>query len=114
VAYQRAGALTAALLALAVDECSRPVTGPTVLVGDHASMPTACLVKARHAPWASRGVQRLFLPPYSPELPKIERLWHRGNHYWLRPEDDLSDDVLRERIEYILTRVGTEDTVTVN
>jgi hypothetical protein len=114
VAYQRAGALTADLFALAVDECSSPVTGPTVLVLDNASIHKACLVKARHAHWASRGVQRLFLPPYSPELNKIERLWHRCNHYWIRPEDDLSDDVLRERIEYILTRVGTEYTLTFN
>ena len=112
VAYQRAGALTADLFALAVDEFSRTVTGPTVLVRDNASIQKACLVKARHAQWASRGVQLLFLPPYSPELHKIELLWHRCKHYWVRPEDYLSDYVLRERIEYILTRVGTEYTVT--
>ena len=112
VAYPRAGARTADLFARAVDEFSRPGTGPTGLVLDNASLQKACLVNARHAPWASRGVQRLFVPPDSPELHKIELLWHRCKQYWVRPEDYRSDDALRERIEYILTRVGTEYTVT--
>jgi hypothetical protein len=112
VAYQRAGALTADLFALAVDEFSSTVTGPTVLVLDNASIHKAHLVQARHAAWASRGVQLLFLPPYCPELNKIELLWHRCKHYWVRPEDDLSDHTLLERIEHVLSQVGTNYTIT--
>jgi hypothetical protein len=112
VAYQRAGPLTADLFALAVEEVSQALTAPTVLVLDNASIHKAHLVQARHAEWASRGLQLLFLPPYCPELNKIELLWHRCKHYWGRPEDYQSDQTLLERIEYILSRVGTNYTVT--
>jgi hypothetical protein len=112
VAYQRAGALTADLFALAVDEFSNTVSGPTVLVLDNASIHKARLVQARHAAWAARGLQLLFLPPYSPELNKIELLWHRCKHYWVRPEDYHSDNILLQRIENILRQVGTNYTVT--
>jgi len=112
VAYQRAGALTADLFALAVDEFSRSLSGPTVLVLDNASIHKAHVVQARHAEWAARGLTLLFLPPYSPELNKIERLWHRCKHYWLRPEDYATDATLLKRIEYVLSQVGRHYTVT--
>lgn len=55
-AYQRAGALTADLFALAVDEFSRTCGGPTVLVLDNASIHQARVVRERHAAWAARGL----------------------------------------------------------
>ena len=112
VAYQRAGALTADLFALAVDEFSQPLTGPTVLMLGHASIHKAHLVQTWHTAWAARGLQLLFLPPYSPEGNKIELLWHRCKHYWLRPEDYLTDRTLLERVEYVLNRVRINYTAT--
>lgn len=111
-AYCRAGALTADLFVLAVDEFSQTLRGPTVLVLDNASIHKAHLVGARHAEWAARGLTLLFLPPYSPELNKIELLWHRCKHYWVRPEDYQTDRTLLERVEYVLKRVGTTYTIT--
>ena len=106
VAYQRAGALTADLFALAVDEFSRSRRGPTVLVLDNASIHKAQVVQARHAEWAARGLTLLFLPPYSPERNQSERRWHRCKHYGLRPEDYSTDATLLKRIEYVLRQVG--------
>lgn len=111
-AYRRTGALTADLFVLAVDEFSQRLAAPTVLVLDNASIHKAHLVRARHAAWAARGLRLLFLPPYSPELNKIELLWHRCKHYWVRPQDYQSDQTLLERIEYVLKRVGTTYTIT--
>lgn len=74
VAYQRAGSFTADLFALAVDEFSRTLTGPTVLVLDNASIHRAHLVRAYWDTWAERGLSLLFLPAYSPELNRIEVL----------------------------------------
>src|SRR4028119_1602339 len=85
---------------------------PTVLVLANASIHKAPLARARHPEWAARGLRLLFLPPYSPELNKIERLWHRCKHYWVRPEDYQTDRTLLERVEYVLQRIGTTYTLT--
>lgn len=60
---------------------------------------------------AAASLTLLFLPHYSPELNKIERLWYHCKHYWIRPEDYDTDRNLLERIKYILTRVGNEFTI---
>jgi hypothetical protein len=105
-AYVRTGTLTADLFVLAVNEFAEQLAAPAVLVLDNASIHTAHLVRERHAAWAAAGLTLLLLPPYSPELNKIELLWHRCKHYWVRPEDDHTDLTLLERIEHVLMEVG--------
>ena len=83
-----------------------------MLVLDNAPIHTALLMRECHAAWAAAGLTLLFLPPYSPELNKIELRWHRCKHYWVRPEDYHTDLTLLERIEYILMEVGQKYTVT--
>ena len=112
VAYQRAGSFPADLFALAVDEFSRTLTGPTVLVLDNASIHRAHLVRAYWDTRAERGLSLLFLPAYSPELNRIEVLWHRCKHYWVKPEHYRDEDTLFERVEYVLNHVGSIHTVT--
>lgn len=34
----------------------------------------------------SKGVNLYFLPPYCPELNRIERLWHKMKYTWLAPK----------------------------
>lgn len=110
--WQRAGSFTADLFVLAVDEFSQDLRGPTVLVLDNASIHQAHVAAARQAEWAARGLTLLFLPPYSPELNRIELLWHRCKHYWVRPEDYHTEHTLWQRVEHVLQRVGSEYTIT--
>ena len=111
-AYRRAGAFTADLFVLAVNEFCQTLDRPTVLVLDNASIHQAHVVRACHAEWAAKGLTLLFLPPYSPELNRIELLWHRCKHYWVRPEDYQTDQTLLERIEYVFKKVGSDYTIT--
>lgn len=111
-AYVREGSLTADLFVLAVNDFCETLTGPTVLVLDNASIHKAHLVRERHAEWAAKGLTLFFLPPYSPELNHIELLWHRCKHYWLRPEDYHSDQLLLQRLENVLLEVGKQYTIT--
>jgi hypothetical protein len=99
---------TAAVDAFVADE----VRGPTNLVLDNASIHRAACVRERQAEWAAKGVTLCFLPAYSPELNKIERLWHRCKHYWLTPADYVCDRTLQERLDYVLKNVGTRYTIT--
>ena len=32
---------------------------------------------------AQRGLKLYFLPPYSPELNRIEKLWHKMKYTWM-------------------------------
>ena len=111
-AYQRAGSFTADLFALAVNDFSLTLTGPTVLVLDNASIHKAQLVQAQQPVWAERGLTLLFLPAYSPELNRIEMLWHRCKHYWIKPEHYRDEDTLFTRVEHVLNHVGKTYTVT--
>ena len=66
---------------LAVADWLAHLSQPTVLVLDNASIHQAGLVKAHLAAWAAQGLTLFFLPPYSPELNRIEILWRFCKHY---------------------------------
>ena len=112
-AYALPGAWNAEAFAQAVDEfVADHVRGPTVLVLDNASIHRASLVQERRAVWAEQGLTFCFLPAYSPELNKIERLWRHCKHYWLTPADYVCDRTLTERVAHVLKHVGTEYIIT--
>jgi transposase len=103
-----ATAFTAELFVSALDEFSRRVRQPTVLVLDNASVHRAARVKARQPEWAARGLRLLFLPPYSPELNRIEMLWRFCKHYWLPPAAYQSAQTLRDHVTKLIQKIGTQ------
>lgn len=112
-AYALAGAWNAEAFAAAVDAfVAHEQRGPAVPVLDNASIHRARLVQERRAAWSRKGLTLCFLPAYSPELNKIELLWHRCKHYWLTPADYACDRTLQQRVAHVLARVGSEYTVT--
>lgn len=102
-----ATAFTAELFVLAVAEFVTHLTQPTVLVLDNASIHTAQLVKAHVAAWAAAGLTLLFLPPYSPELNRIEILWRFCKHYWLTPDAYQTPHTLFQHVSDLLLAIGT-------
>ena len=48
---------------------------PTVIIHDNASIHRAKLVQKRHQIWSKQGLSVFFLPPYSPEMNRIEEQW---------------------------------------
>jgi len=112
VSYALAGALSAAVFAAVVEDWSRTLTRPTVLVLDNASIHRATCVQQHLHEWQQRGLRLQFLPAYCPELNQIERLWHRCKHYWLTPADYACEQTLYQRVCYVLQRVGTDYSIT--
>ena len=88
-----------------MDEFSLALRGPTVLVLDNASIHKAHLVQARQAAWAARGLTLLFLPPYSPELNRIELLFATTSRGLWQPLPVAA-------VEHVLQRVGSDYTIT--
>lgn len=112
-AYTLPGAWNAEGFAAAVDAfVADEVRGSTKLVLDNASIHRAACVRERQAGWEAKGVTLCFLPAYSPELNKIEILWHRCKHYWLTPADYGCDRTLQDRVAEVLKNVGTQYAVT--
>ena len=69
----------------------------------------ACI---QHIPqWVKRGLIIKYLPPYSPELNLIEILWRFMKYYWIPFSAYVSLQCLRQSLEDILQRFGTEYTI---
>lgn len=89
-----------------LDEFSLSIKKPTVVVLDNAKIHTARKVKERFKIWQNRGLYIFYLPPYSPHLNIIERLWKEMKQGWIRPQDYLSADDLFYAVDRICAAIG--------
>ena len=83
------------------------ITKTTVVILDNASIHTSKLFKAQIEKWKKLGLQLLFLPPYSPELNKIEILWKHMKYHYHKLEAYLSFDNLHKHVKNLLDGFGT-------
>jgi transposase len=83
------------------------VAKPLTVVLDNASFHKSKATRHIVEYLEKLGVHLYFLPAYSPELNRIERLWHKIKHTWMevkhRTEEMLEADVL-----HILDNFGTK------
>lgn len=88
-------------------EEAKEIGKPLVVVLDNASIHKAKEIKHLVEFLATQGVRLYFLPPYSPELNRIERLWHKFKYTWLKPKcRDAA--ALEFDIDEILDNFGTK------
>jgi len=81
-------------------------TGPTLVVLDNASYHQGEPIEAKLEEWVSKGFYLWYLPPYSPELNPIERVW-RSVKGELMPRRFYADgEALRAALEAALQQVG--------
>ena len=79
-----------------------------VLVLDNASVHTSKKFKERLAVWERRGLEIMYLPPYSPELNIAETLWRRLKMSYIQPKDYLTKDNLFYAVNRCLANIGHE------
>lgn len=91
-----------------LDAFSFTVEKPTVVVLDNARVHTARKVKGLFGAWQKRGLYIFYLPPYSPHLNIIERLWKELKEGWLKPADYQSADNLFYAVDRICAAIGKE------
>ena len=91
-----------------LDELSLAIHKPTVVVLDNAKPHTARKVKQLFTIWQSRGLYIFYLPPYSPHLNIIERLWKEFKEGWLKPTDYQSADSLFYAVNSICAAIGRD------
>lgn len=84
-----------------LDEVIQGLNKPTVLVMDNAPWHRSKKMAQKQKQWEQKGLYIFFLPTYSPHLNLIETLWRKIKYEWLRPQDYLSAQNLREALSKI-------------
>ncbi len=84
---------------------------PQVVVLDNASIHTAKTLQPYWELLKEKGLQCYFLPPYSPELNRIEVLWRKMKYEWL-PFKTFTPEELEGAIDDISAGFGSEYTLT--
>lgn len=98
--------MTAALFSAFLSLLKKHVTLPLVVILDNASVHRARAIQPHLELLRKEGVTLYFLPPYSPELNRIEKLWYLIKHKWLdfkaRDAETLEKDV-----QHVLDNFGS-------
>lgn len=99
--------ITADFVVEMLETLSFSIKNFTVVVLDNAPVHCARKIKERLQIWQQRGLFIFYLPPYSPHLNLIERLWKEFKQRWLKVEDYQSRDSLFYAVNRICANVGT-------
>ena len=91
-----------------LDKLSLSISKKTVIVLDNASIHKSKKIKKIINIWQNRGLFIFYLPPYSPHLNIIERLWKEIKQGYLKPQDYLSADNLFYALNRICNTVGNQ------
>ncbi len=82
------------------------VAKPLIIILDNASFHTARAIQPHLEVLRRQGVTLYFLPPYSPELNRVEKLWHLVKHTWMAAKHR-DAATLEAEVTEILDQVGT-------
>ena len=93
------------------DDFASQISKETVVILDNARTHTSKLFSSNIEKWEKQGLKLLFLPPYSPQLNKIETLWRFIKYQWLDISSYLSFENLENNIERVLLDFGTKCTI---
>jgi hypothetical protein len=90
----------------AIESVLPDLSVPSVLVLDNAGVHRSSAVRERLREWRRQGLRVLFLPPYSPQLNKIEMLWRQVKYRWLDLAAYRSFPSLCQSVRAVLDNVG--------
>ncbi len=80
----------------------------TVIVLDNAKIHQSKAMKAMLEIWSKRQLFIFYLPPYSPHLNIIERLWKEIKARWINEKDYQSADQLFYATRLVLDTIGKQ------
>lgn len=100
------GGFNSANLIAYLDEFVQTITKRTILILDNAPIHKSKMFKAKIKEWQDLDMYIYFLPPYSPELNKIEILWRFIKYQWLPFDAFANFQNLTERLQEVLKKLG--------
>ena len=87
-----------------------PQVSPRIVVIDNAAIHKGEAMDSKRQEWAAQGLYLYYLPPYSPELNRIEILWKQAKYYWRRFCSLKGEELLNE-VNSIFNAFGTDFTI---
>lgn len=105
------GGFNSSLVINCIDDFVRTIKKKTILILDNAPIHKSKAFKEKMKEWLNLDLYIYFLPPYSPELNKIEILWRFIKYKWLPFDAFVNFKNLKDRLELILNNVGTKCSV---
>jgi len=87
-----------------------PQASRRIMLIDNAAIRKGEAMDSKRRHWAAQGLYLYYLPPYSPELNRIEILWKQAKYYW-RKFCSLQKDELLNEVNSIFNAFGTEFTI---
>jgi transposase len=88
---------------------AQPHLVPRIVLPDNAAIHKGDAMHRKRRQWAKQGLQLYYLPPYSPELNRIEILWKHAKYFWHRFVALQGTDLLGE-IQSLMKGFGSEFT----
>lgn len=88
----------------------QPHSVPRIVVLDNAAIHKGDVMEKKRRQWARQGLHLYYLPPYSPELNRIEILWKHAKYFWRRFVSLNGAELLGE-IESLMKGFGTAFTI---
>lgn len=85
-------------------------SAPRIVVLDNASIHKGEPMRKRRRQWEQQDLYLYYLPPYSPELNRIEILWKQAKYFW-RSFRYWADDSLQDEVRSIMENYGKAFTV---
>jgi transposase len=89
---------------------NQPYCVPRIVILDNAAIHKGDIMEEQRQSWAKKGLYLYYLPPYSPELNRIEILWKQAKYFWRRFVSLKGAD-LRNEIQSLMKGFGTEFTI---
>lgn len=88
----------------------QPHSAPRIVLLDNAGIHKGDAMEKHRRRWAKKGLCLYYLPPYSPELSRIEILGKHAKYFWRRFASVNGADLLAE-IQSLMKGFGSEFTV---
>jgi transposase len=111
VPYMVEGKVDTSIIVGCFHQFSQQITKKTSVILDNSPVHRSQEFIEQIPKWVKKGLIIKYLPSYAPALNLIELLWRFMKYYWLPFSAFASFQCLVEAIEEILTRFGTEYTI---
>jgi transposase len=98
--------ITSSVVIACINEFSKSIKRPTVLVIDNAPIHTSNEFVDMIEEWKKLGLTILYIAPYSPELNIIEILWKKIKYEWMPFSAYQSFNALKQNLFDILANIG--------
>lgn len=89
---------------------AQPHDVPRIIILDNAAIHKGDVMEKKRGAWAKQGFHLYYLPPYSPELNRIEILWKQAKYFWRR-FTGLKGKQLLDEVQNLMSGFGTAFTI---